>query len=99
MENAGGYLYRVAQSKSRSRRHGFLVWRGDDAIPDVEPALLDALRALAPAQLRAVWLVHGCGWSHVEVATPLAISPSTVATHVGRALVHLRTALGVHGNA
>ena len=32
MENPSGYLYRVAQSKSRTRRHGWLEWPGEQDV-------------------------------------------------------------------
>lgn len=95
MDNRVGYLYRVAQSKSRDRREGFVPWPDDGRIPDVEPALVPALRMLPASQLRSVWLVHGCGWSHREVGEALGMKPSTVSTHVARALVALRAALKV----
>jgi DNA-directed RNA polymerase specialized sigma24 family protein len=99
MDNAAGYLFRVAQSKSRARKEGFLPWRDDDRLPEFEPTLIPALQALTPTQSRAVWLVHGCGWSYAETATALGISPSTVGTHVSRALDHLRERLGVSDGA
>ena len=39
MENPGGYLYRVAQSKSRRRKQGFLPWSSDAHVPEIEPGL------------------------------------------------------------
>ncbi len=99
MENPGGYLYRVAQSKSRRRKQGFLPWTSDVRVPEIEPGLPAALAALSPLQQRAVWLVHGCGWSYAETAEALDISASTVGSHVSRALERLREQLGVveHG--
>ena len=98
MENPTGYLYRVAQSRSRSRRQGFLPWDTDTRVPDVEPGLFGALRELSPSQLRAVWLVHGCGWTYGETAVALHVSASTVGSHISRALDHLRDRLGVTSN-
>jgi DNA-directed RNA polymerase specialized sigma24 family protein len=95
MEHPAAYLFRVAQSKGRTRKHGFLPWSSADAMPDVEPALVSALTALTPAQSRAVWLVHACGWTYVETAEALHMSASTVGSHVSRALGHLREQLGV----
>ena len=99
MTNPVGYLYRVAQSNARSRRQGFLPWPSDSALPDYEPALIPALAELSPAQQRAVWLVHACGWTYAETAVALEISASTVGTHVSRGMEHLRSRLGVtdHG--
>ncbi len=39
------------------------------------------------------WLVHACDWSHAETADAMGISPSTVSTHVTRALEALRLRL------
>jgi len=99
MENPGGYLYRVAQSRSRRRKQGFLLWASDSEAPEIEPGLPSALAALSPMQQRAVWLVHGCGWSYAETAEALGTSASTVGSHVSRALDRLREQLGVveHG--
>lgn len=95
MANPAGYLYRVAQSKSRRRKQGLLPWQSDAAIPDVEPGLPAALAALSPKQSEAVWLVHGAGMTHVEVAEAMGISASTVANHLERGMTRLRTDLGV----
>lgn len=89
-----GYLYRVAQSKTRSRKQGFLPWKGDTAIPEIEPDLMPALKALPTMQQNAVWLVSACGWSQVEAADALGVSPSTVSTHVARGLESIRARLG-----
>lgn len=62
---------------------------------EVEPRLIEALCALPESQRIAVWLAHGCGWSHGEIAEVLDVSTSTVATHVGRGLVRLRSEMGV----
>ncbi|NNE11664.1 MAG: hypothetical protein HKN41_05395 [Ilumatobacter sp.] len=95
MDNPVGYLYRVGQSKSRPRKRLRLFQRSPDLIPEVEPGLPDALAALPDTQRIAVWLAHGCDWSHDEIATTLGVSRSTVATHVSRGLTRLRTELGV----
>jgi DNA-directed RNA polymerase specialized sigma24 family protein len=98
MEHPTGYLFRVGQSKARTRKQGFLPWSSADAIPDVEPGLVSALAALSPAQFHAVWLVHACGWTYLETAEALHMSASTVGSHVSRALGHLRERLGAVAN-
>lgn len=98
MDQPVGYLYRVAQSKARRKRQGWLPWLGDDRAPDVEPGLSPALASLPPMQARSVWLVHACGWTHVEAAEALGIAPSTVSTHTARGLASLRDSLGVSTN-
>jgi DNA-directed RNA polymerase specialized sigma24 family protein len=95
MDNPVGYLFRVAQSKSRPRKRPVLFRHEPHFLPDVEPGLPDALRSLPETQRTAVWLDHGCGWTHAEIAEVLGVATSTVATHVSRALARLRTELGV----
>ena len=51
--------------------------------------------ALPETQRIAVWLAHGCGWPHGEIAEVLEVSASTVSTHVNRGLERLRAELGV----
>ena len=96
MENPAGYLYRVAQSRSRVRRQGLLPWADDHRVPEVEPGLLDALGALSTGQQTAVWLVHGCGFTTADAAEAMGVQPSTVSTHVARGLGRLRQLLGAH---
>ncbi|MEZ5245576.1 MAG: sigma-70 family RNA polymerase sigma factor [Acidimicrobiales bacterium] len=95
MTNPAGYLYRVAQSRSRRRRQGLLPWTSDDAIPDIEPGLPAALARLSPKQSQAIWLVHAAGMTHVEAGEAMGISASTVANHLERGMIRLRTELGV----
>ena len=52
MANPAGYLYRVAQSKARARKEGFLPWPSDAAMPDYEPGLAPALEQLSPSWIR-----------------------------------------------
>jgi RNA polymerase sigma-70 factor (ECF subfamily) len=95
LENATGYLFRVAQSRSRQRRTGLLPGPDPSRLPNVEPGLGPALRSLPEQQRSVVWLVHACGWTYAETAEALGISASAVGTHVGRAMNRLRTSLGV----
>jgi RNA polymerase sigma factor (sigma-70 family) len=99
MENPVGYLYRVGQSRTRQRRRVLRRVRdGADGMvdpPEVEPGLAGALRSLSDAQRAAVFLVHGCDWSHAQVAEVLGCSPSTVSTHVQRGMARLREVLEV----
>ena len=98
MENPAGYLYRVAQSRSRRKREGLLVWPGERMMPDVEPGLPDALAGLPRTQASAVWLVHGCGWTYPMAAEALGVSVSAIGTHLSRGLDGLRRELGVTAN-
>lgn len=95
MSNAVGYLFRVGQSKTRRRKPLRLFRDEPPSLPEVEPSLIGSLLALPESQRTAVWLAHGCGWTHPEISEALGVTPSTVATHVARALARLRTELGV----
>lgn len=95
MENPMGYVFRVAQSRSRRRLTGRLPAPDASRAPEVEPGLVSAMRSLPTQQRSAVWLVHGCGFTYGETAEALGISASAVGTHVSRALLALRSTLGV----
>ncbi|HRW36117.1 MAG: sigma-70 family RNA polymerase sigma factor [Acidimicrobiales bacterium] len=95
MANPAGYLYRVGQSRTRWRPERFAPPPVPADAPGFEPALVPALGRLTSRQRTAVVLVHGCGWTHQEVADALELSRSSVATHVERALALLRAELGV----
>ena len=98
MEHAVSYLYRVGQTRTRRlrrRRPPAFASEPLPAIPEVDPRLLPALEQLPERQRVAVILVHGYDWTPRDVAALMRISPSTVATHVARALDHLRGALEV----
>jgi RNA polymerase sigma-70 factor (ECF subfamily) len=98
MENALGYLYRVGISRTRrlwERRPPKLPSPESIGLPDIEPNLIPALRALPDTQRTAVWLVHACGWSYTDTAAAMGIGISTVGTHVTRGLAALRRSLGV----
>jgi DNA-directed RNA polymerase specialized sigma24 family protein len=95
MENPVGYLYRVGRSRSRLRRERGLPAPTPPTGFGFEPGLGPALARLSERQRAAVVLVHGCGWTHQEVADALRVSRSSVGTHVDRALARLREELGV----
>ncbi len=98
MDNPVGYLYRVGMSRSTPPRRPTLPTAEDLGLPEIEPGLIPAMLELPLRQRTAVWLVHGCGWSQVETAEALDVSPSTVSTHVARAMQSLRRALEVQIN-
>ena len=95
VENLPGYLFRVAQSKSRRRRTPvlFVVPEVDDR--PFEPGLPQALLSLSDHQRIAVVLVHGFGYSATEVGQLLGIKPTSVRSHLERGLRRLRRDLGV----
>ena len=95
MANPVGYLYRVGQSRSRFRTPRFAPPPTPPDAPGFEPGLVPALGRLTDRQRTAVVLVHGCGWTHQEVADALGVSRSSVATHIERGLAQLRAELGV----
>lgn len=95
LSNPAGYLFRVAQSRSRRRLDGLLPDPGPATLPSFEPLLLEAMRNLPPQQRSAVWLVHACAWTYTEAAEAMGISPSAVGTHISRGLSRLRAQLGV----
>ena len=99
MDNPVGYLYRVAQSRTRPRRTPTLPMPATVGAIDVEPDLVPALLELSPQQRTAVWLVHGCGWPYREAAEAMNISTTAVGTHVARALERLRARLEVDARA
>ena len=96
MENPLGYLYRVAQSKSRSH----VRWRSRATFPSRFPDIvhedmqlhdtLQMLAGLKPDQRVCVLLVHAFGWTYAEVAELLGVTRSVVNHHVHRGLTHLR---------
>lgn len=99
MDNPIGYLYRVG--RSRGLRHlgrrefatadGAFDRSSEDPDPDV--TLLAHVAQLPERQRVAVWMVHGLGYPHAEVAEVLGCSRPTVATHVRRGLRRLRQRL------
>lgn len=95
LENPEGYLYRVAQSRTRERRRPSLPSPADVGLPDIEPALITVLLRLPLTQRTAVWLVHACGWTYRETAEAMGTSTSMVGNHLSRGLAALRRELGV----
>lgn len=96
MENPAGYLYRVGRSrKPRGEVPVFAPAPTDRHHPEVEPGLPAALAALSEKQRVAVVMVHAYDWSRQETAALLAISVSTLDTHLLRGLAKLREGLGV----
>ncbi len=102
MDNPAGYLYRVGQTHARRSR------RPEPCFPipppaelaDFEPGLLPALERLSEHQRVVVVLTCAYRWHQAEVAELLSISPSSVRTHLARALDKLADELKVsrHGN-
>lgn len=95
LSNPIGYLYRVGQSRSRSRRRRPVFERPPEDDVWVEPRLLAAVAALPARERVPFLLVCVDGWSQSEVADLLGTSKSTVQSRVERGLGRLRTAIGV----
>ena len=100
MANPAGYLYRVGQSRTRSRKSPVVFPdAGDVGLPWIEPALIDALRSMSEMQRCAVVLVHGYEWTLQEVAELMGVRRATVQTHLARGLRRLRAVLEVDVDA
>lgn len=101
MENAAGYLYRVATSRARRlvRRPVALPDVHGDPWPWVEPGLPAALKRLTANQRTAVLLVHSFAYTHAEVADVMGIATGTVRKHLERGMAKLRAALEVDVDA
>lgn len=99
MDNPTGFLFRVGQSRSRTRMTPAILVRPDWQEPLVEPELGRALQELSESQRVAVVLVHGFGWSLREVAEITGVRVTSVQTHLERGLQKLRTALEVDDHA
>jgi RNA polymerase sigma-70 factor (ECF subfamily) len=100
MDNPAGYVFRVGQRYGRRQRRRPpqpAAVSSNVEMPWVEPALSVALKSLSRHQRIAVVLVHGLGWTRVEVAELLGIKPTTVQNHVERGLKRLRQELEVSG--
>lgn len=97
MENPGGYLYRVGQSRSRPRVVDANAFPRPQelGIPHVEPELGAALGELTERQRVCVALVVGHHWTLHEAAELLGITKTSVQSHVERGLARLRARLGV----
>lgn len=99
MENPGGYLYRVGQSRTRLRKPPSLPLPAEVNLPEIEPDLVPAMLALPESQRTAIWLVHACGWSYAEVAEATGASVSMIGNHLSRGMHRLRRRLEVDSNA
>ena len=97
MENPLGYLYRVAQSKSRSHVRWMKRTTFPSRFPDIvheDPALHDMLQMLVTLnadQRVCVMLVHAFGWTYEEVAELLGVTRAVVNHNVHRGLTTLRS--------
>jgi DNA-directed RNA polymerase specialized sigma24 family protein len=97
-ENLAGYLFRVAQSKTRRRKTPpvFVPPEESDIEYHFEPGLPAAMGQLSESQRVAVVLVHAFGWQITEVAELTGVKPTTVQNHIERGLRRLRRTLGVN---
>jgi len=101
MDNPTGHLFRVGQNvgKRARRPQGYLPRPEPTELPAFEPGLAPALESLTEPQRIAVTMVHAFGWSQTETAELLAVSHSTVRTHLARAMKKLQAALEVEPHA
>lgn len=96
MANPVGYLFRVAQSRSRRyrRRAPVLPAVPVTEFPEIDPRLPRALAGLSHRQRAAVLLVYAHGWTLAESADALGCSVSTLRNHLERGMRRLRAVLG-----
>ncbi|HEV7525901.1 MAG TPA: sigma factor-like helix-turn-helix DNA-binding protein [Acidimicrobiia bacterium] len=96
MANPVGYLFRVAQSRSRRYRRRMPVLPSVPVaeFPDIDPRLPRALARLSNQQRAAVVLVHAHDWTLAETAEALGCGVSTVRNHLDRGMRRLRVSLG-----
>ena len=100
MGNPAGFLYRVGQSQTRSRkRPAMYPAPAEVGLPSVEPRWGRHLGGLTERQRVCVVLVSGFEWTYQEVADLLDLSRSSVQNHVERGMQHLREAIGVGNDA
>jgi DNA-directed RNA polymerase specialized sigma24 family protein len=99
MENPIGYLFRVGQNGARGRKNRVIFERPEHSDHWFEPALANLLSRLPESQRVAVVLVHGYGWTTREVGELTGVRPTTVQSHLERALRKLRAQLEVTHNA
>jgi DNA-directed RNA polymerase specialized sigma24 family protein len=95
LDNPMAYLYKVGQSRVRSRKVRVLYARPNDDDAFVEPGLPTALAALPLRQRQVVALVYGEGWTLREVGELLGLAIPTVQKHAERGMHQLRKALKV----
>jgi DNA-directed RNA polymerase specialized sigma24 family protein len=95
MDNPVGYLFRVGQSRTRSRKSVSPTFVRDNwSDPLVEPKLGSALGTLTEHQRMAVVLVHGFGWTLREVGSLYGVKVTSVQNHLERGILKLRKELG-----
>ena len=99
MDNPTAFLFRVGQSRIRTRLTPPTFERSEWQEPVVEPGLGSALQQLSESQRTAVILIHGFGWKLREVAELSGTKVTTIQTHMERGLEKLRAALEVQDHA
>lgn len=95
MENPGGYLFRVSQSRARRyRRWGQAVALPRESNPgtqgETDPRLDEALLGLNQGERTVVVLVHGYGYRYEEAAALLGWTPGAVRNRLHRGMTKLR---------
>jgi RNA polymerase sigma factor (sigma-70 family) len=99
IDNPVGYLFRVGQHGTRSRKRRVVFERPQNPDHWFEPALAQLLSSLSESQRIAVVLVHGYGWTAREVGELTGVRPTTVQSHLARALRKLRAQMEVQNHA
>ena len=102
MENAAGYVYRIAERWAlRQTEKASPAPIDDEALEDSyrDHELAAALQTLSPRQREAVVLVEGLGMTYREAAELIGCGRSSLQNHVERGLSRLRQTLEVTDNA
>ena len=101
MDNPGGFLFRVGQSRARPhvrwhrRRATFPLIDDSTARPAADVVdLLRALGRLRPEQRGALLLVKSYGFTYREAADLLGVTEAAVTNHIHRGLEQLRVSMG-----
>ncbi|NNN22651.1 MAG: hypothetical protein HKL80_11700 [Acidimicrobiales bacterium] len=98
MDNPAGYLYRVGQSRTRSKKKALVFPLPDHEVETFEPGLIPGLLKLTQKQRQSVVLVYGFGWTLREVADLNGCKITTIQNHLERAMHKLRKSLGAESD-
>ncbi len=98
MENPAGYLFRVGQSRTRSKKKALVFPLPGNEVETFEPGLIPGLLKLTQKQRQSVVLVYGFGWTLREVADLNGCKITTIQNHLERAMRKLRKSLGAENN-
>lgn len=102
VDNPRAYLYRTVFNEclritrrrgERTKRERLAMVSRDVQLPDFQPEIADAVRALSPQQRAVIVLTYWHDLPIAEVAQYLGISDGSVRKHLARARANLRETL------